>query len=741
MSSQENNLRIGIDIGGTFTDFVVFDPLTGEIVTFKLPSTPRNPADAVLLGLDQIGEQWAADSPSSGMLRDGHWNIIHGSTVATNALLERKGAVTALITTQGFRDVLQIRRQNRPELYNFAAQPEPPLIPEKLRLEINERVDYSGNILKNLNDSDIDDAIAKLSRPPTTDDKQRSVVGGQPSDVDSVAVCLLFSFANPKHEQRLTDKLRAAGFFASASHEILPEYREYERTSTTVVNAYVSPVLDRYLSKLETTIWPHSNPISKLQIPTSNPSTSLRTSLQIMQSNGGSISVKEAKTSAVRCILSGPAGGVVGCQFVGELALPSLPGLGDGVRVLTFDMGGTSSDVSLIDGDPKISTEAEVGGHPISIPMLDIHTIGAGGGSIAYIDAGGALRVGPQSAGADPGPACYGRSVDSGRWTVDSESRSTLPTPSYLLATVTDANLLLGRIPPDDFLGGAMPLYPDLAEEALSGAGKELGFTPVETALGVIEIANAHMERALRVISVERGYDPRDFTLLSFGGAGGLHAIDLARRLRIPDVLISPYASTFSAFGMLAADVIKDYTQTHMLSGDCPIEEIAAKFAPLIDKGSVDLRNEGIAEKHILLQQSLDMRYRGQSYELNIPFEENFIAEFHHAHRQTYGFDRSGGEIEIVNLRVRAVGQVPSPQIQSLPMKSADPSDALIEHRPVIFAEGTKEIPFYRGELLQPGNQLQGPVIVVRNDTTILIGDGDSAFVDQYLNLSIKIGY
>ncbi|MBC8504491.1 MAG: hydantoinase/oxoprolinase family protein [Anaerolineales bacterium] len=725
MTSQGNQLRIGIDIGGTFTDFVVFDPSTGKISSFKLPSTPHDPAQAVLLGLERISDQWTVNSPSSGMLGDGQWNIIHGSTVATNALLERKGAVTALITTQGFRDVLQIGRQNRPELYNFAARPEPPLIAEELRLEVNERVDYQGKIITKLEDDQIDQAISNIQSHTSSDQ----------SPVESVAIVLLFSFANPDHEKRITDKLRAAGFFASASHEILPEYREYERTSTTVVNAYVSPVLEKYLSKLE-------NAFSHDTDQSSNPSTSplgIRTNLQIMQSNGGSISVKEAKTSAVRCILSGPAGGVVGCQFVGELA--SSPGLGDGVRLLTFDMGGTSSDVSLIDGQPRITTEAEVGGHPIAIPLLDIHTIGAGGGSIAYIDAGGALRVGPESAGADPGPACYGSSVDGGRWTVDGETRSTLPTPRNLLATVTDANLLLGRIPPDDFLGGALPLFPDLAEEAITRLGKELGLTPVETALGVIEIANAHMERALRVISVERGYDPRDFILLSFGGAGGLHATDLARRLRIPEVLISPFASTFSAFGMLAADVIKDYTQTVMLAGDCPIEEIMTRFRPLIKNGNDDIRNEGIAEENILLQQSLDMRYRGQSYELNIPFEENFVAEFHKAHQHAYGYARPGGEIEIVNLRVRAVGQVPSPQIQSQPQGTSDPSIALIDQRPVIFTDGTKDIPFYRGELLQPGNQLHGPAIVVRDDTTILISAADSASVDQYLNLFIELGY
>ncbi len=703
--NSHSSIRIGIDIGGTFTDFVVFDPSTGEIETFKIASTSHDPAEAVLLGLGEIKKMVGNDI----LL-----NIIHGSTVATNALLERKGAKTALVTTRGFKDVLQIRRQNRPELYDFASRPAPPLVPEDLRLEVDERVDYLGSPIIELEDQNVDQIISKL----------QSTI--QQSPVESVAVVLLFSFVNPDHEQHITEKLRAQGFFTSASHEILPEYREYERASTTVVNAYVSPVLDRYLTKLETRFY------SNIQSTTSDsqPSTA---SLQIMQSNGGSISVNEAKSSAVRCILSGPAGGVVGCQYVGDLIQSPT----SNIKLLTFDMGGTSTDVTLIDGQPQITTEAEVGGHPIGIPLLDIHTIGAGGGSIAYVDAGGALRVGPESAGADPGPACYGKTEAGGPHKGKS---SLLSAVNQRLATVTDANLLLGRIPPDDFLGGAMPLYPQLAEEALKRVGDELRLSPIETALGVIEIANAHMERALRVISVERGHDPRDFTLLSFGGAGGLHAADLARRLHIPEVLISPYASTFSAFGMLAADVIKDYTQTVMLPGDCPPSVILERFTPLTLQGESDLLNEGLEKGDIALQPSLDMRYRGQSYELNIPFGESFIADFHQAHSNTYGYDRPNGEIEIVNLRVRAIGQVPSPQINPQPVADSNASSAFIDKYPVTFSTGSEIIPFYRGEALRPGNQIQGSAIVVLDDTTILIGQGDTARVDPYLNLVLEIG-
>jgi N-methylhydantoinase A len=717
-TSSNKKLRIGIDIGGTFTDFVIFDPASGNLDSFKIASTPADPSEAVLKGLAFINEQYSETSNQSSadrLLNIEHWDIIHGSTVATNALLERKGARTALITTNGFRDVLQIRRQERPDLYDFNTTPVAPLVPAEYRLEVNERVDSEGQVLTALDDTQLNELMDALNKAQTGDSGQRSEVNGQHSKIESVAVCLLFSFLHPEHEQCIAERLRAAGFFASASHEILPEYREYERTSTTVVNAYVSPVLDRYLSKLEKAL-SRQNKDDALKLPS--------TTLQIMQSNGGSISIGEAKTSGVRCVLSGPAGGVVGSQYIGQLTSSekTTTSSASNLQLLTFDMGGTSTDVALIDGEPHITSEAEVGGHPISIPLLDIHTIGAGGGSIAYIDAGGALRVGPESAGADPGPACYGKTEDG-------------------KPTVTDANVILGRIPANDFLGGVMPLYPELARAAISTLGAQLGLTATETALGIIEIANAHMERALRVISVERGYDPHDFSLLSFGGAGGLHAASLARSLRIPKVLIPPYAATFSAFGMLAADVIKDYTQTVMLPGESAQTEILKRFEPLMLNGKNDLLAEEIHADHIHIFPSLDMRYRGQSYEISIPFEGDYIAAFHRAHLHHYGYNRTEGDIDIVNLRLRAVGNVSSPQIAPHPIGDSEAGGAFIELRNVTFPTGDSDIPFYRGENLQPGNQIQGPAIVMRNDTTILIGKQDRASVDPFLNLILGIGY
>jgi N-methylhydantoinase A len=661
-------LRIGIDIGGTFTDFVVFFPESGNLETFKLLSTPRDPAEAVLQGLERIFTKHGTREAT----------VIHGSTVATNALLERKGARTAFIATRGFKDILQIGRQNRPALYDLFADPPSPLVPPELRFEVDERVDKDGTVLHPLGSAQVEELVEKLKS----------------ADVHSVAVCLLFSFLKPEHEQLIAEKLRDAGFPVSISSEIIPEYREYERASTTAVNAYVSPVLEKYLSHLEQDL----------------PS---ETRLRVMQSNGGNISPREARANGVRCILSGPAGGVVGARFVG--AIRESPQQG----IIGFDMGGTSTDVSLIEGAPQVTTESIIGGCPIRIPVLDIHTIGAGGGSIARVDPGGALRVGPESAGADPGPACYGKGN---------------------LPTVTDANVVLGRIPPEYFLGGQMPLDKGRAVEALSRLGGEFNLTAPQAALGVVQVANAHMERALRVISVERGHDPRDFTLLSFGGAGGLHAADLARGLGIPRVLVPPLASTLSAFGMLAADVVKDYTQTVMLPGDTSLSILEGLFAPLSARGQREVEAERVAVDHIHVERFIDMRYQGQSYELTVPFSERLAANFHDLHKSTYGYARDQASVELVNLRVRAVGYTDPPELFEQPLEGENTVTACIETRPVLFEDGEHATPFYRAEALRPGNLIAGPAVVVRADTTMLLGPSDSARVDGYENLLIEVG-
>jgi len=688
-------LRIGIDIGGTFTDFVIYDHSRSSIETFKTLSTPDDPAEAVLDGISRIVDQLGILKNSGVEIS---MRIVHGSTVATNALLERKGASTALITTDGFKDVLQIGRQNRPSLYDLFADPPSPLVPDELRFELDERVDCQGEVLKALDPTTMDGIIREL----------------QEKNVASVAVCFLFSFLYPKHEKVVAERLRSAGFFVSPSCEILPEYREYERISTTTVNAYVSPVLDGYLHRLENALHEGQH-ISYLQV---------------MQSNGGMIGLEEARRNGVNCILSGPAGGVVGAQFVSKLAFPYISRYfeedamaAEGkdipvqVRVITFDMGGTSTDVSLIEDAPRVTTDAVVGGCPIRVPILDIHTIGAGGGSIAYVDAGGALRVGPDSAGADPGPACYGKGE---------------------LPTVTDANLVLGRLSKGYFLGGEMKLDETRAKRAIKRLGDELGLSLIEAANGVVEVANAHMERALRVISVERGYDPRKFILLSFGGAGGLHAVALAHNMAIPAVLIPPLASTLSAFGMLAADVVKDYTRTVMLPGFAPWEELDGLFTSLLERGINDVRNEGIASKNIEVQRFLDMRYRGQSYELTIPFTRNVVAAFHDSHQRTYGFIRENAQIEIVNLRLHVVGKVPSPRILPEEEYNPDLTQAYLESRPVYIAADPIPVPFYRSEALRTGNHIDGPAVIVRSDTTVFIPPEYMADVDVYKNMIVK---
>ena len=686
-SGLSQSVRVGVDIGGTFTDFVVLHPENGRVRTFKLLSTPHDPAAAVLEGLGQMPELTQTD-------KGVELHIIHGSTVATNALLERKGASTALVTTQGFGDLLQIGRQDRPALYDFAADPPTPLVPGAFRFEVDERITAQGEILKRLELSELDKIISQLK------------AGG----IESVAVCLLFSFLHPQHERMIAKALRQEGFFVSPSCEILPEYREYERMSTTAINAYVSPVLDRYLSKLERSLstWSAAQP-----------------KLRVMQSNGGSISVSEARKSGVRCIFSGPAGGIVGARY-----LAGLTGDAKGVRsqtnLITFDMGGTSTDVSLISGELLVTTESQIGGLPIRIPVLDIHTIGAGGGSIAAVDAGGALRVGPQSAGADPGPACYahGRVFD----------------PSIHHPTVTDANLVLGRLAADHFLGGRMQLNPEHAYKSLAVISAALNINETQAALGVIEVANAHMERALRVISIERGFDPKDFTLMSFGGAGGLHAAQLARRLGIPYIIIPPVASTLSAFGMLAADVVKDYVRTVMLSGDEAKEILTQALAPMVEQGFNEVKGEGIPENDIILEEYLEMRYKGQSFELKVPLNEDYVATFHEIHQRTYGYSRVDAPVEIVNIRVRAVGKVTPPPLVPFPDTGPNGEHALIDRRMVRLSEMAIETAFYRGEKLRHGNRISGPAVILRADTTILLGISDQALCDPFLNLHIEVG-
>lgn len=650
---------VGVDTGGTFTDFVLIQD--GAVRIHKEASTPDDPSRAILNGLTALGvlERLAT--------------VVHGSTVATNAVLERTGARVGLITTAGFADALEIGRQTRPRIYGFQMRREPPLVPARLRLEVNERLDEQGRTLLPLDLESVDKAIATLKR----------------ERVDSLAICLLFSFVNPEHEHAIAERARAAGLHVSASADVLPEFREYERTSTVTLNAYVGPIIDRYLGRLESSLPAH-------------------TPLRVMQSNGGSISAATARREAARTLLSGPAAGVVGAAFMAAAS-----GFD---QVISFDMGGTSTDVALVSGAISETTEGSIGGYPMRLPMIDIHTVGAGGGSIAWFDTGGALRVGPASAGADPGPAAYGR--------------------GGVEPTVADANIVLGRLIPEHMLGGALRLDPDAATNAVASIARRLDLAPDAAALGMLRIVNAHMEGAIRVISVQRGYDPRDCALVAFGGAGPLHACELAASLRIPRVLIPPAAGVLSAFGMLAADVIKDYVRTVMLPLIGSDDTIAAALARLSEQGRRDLIDEGYADERISLERYLDMRYVGQSYELTIPFAEGagMASAFHRAHAQRFGYSDAREPVQIVNVRVKARGRVDTPPLPRQPEASAAESEPERLWRVAFSGAGGGlvwlDTPVYLRERLAPGVTLTGPAIVAQYDTTTVLPPGWSAKVN-----------
>lgn len=635
-------IRLGVDTGGTFTDLVRLD--ARGLSVHKVRSTPEDPARAILLGIAEL----MGDDPVS--------EIVHGSTVATNAVLERKGARVALVTTKGFEDVLAIGRQTRSELYNFMVRAKRPMIEAGLTLGVTERVDQHGVVLEPLQVEELDELAEKLRK-----------AGAQ-----CVAVCLLHSYANPAHEQEIAARLARAGFAVTTSHSVLPEYREYERFSTTVVNAYVTPMMSRYLTSLE---------------------EGLRgTKLHIMQSNGGSISAGEAKQSAVRTILSGPAAGAVGAQ-----ALARASGFD---RVILFDMGGTSTDVSLVNRQLGTTNESTVGDFPVRLPMLDIHTVGAGGGSIAYIDRGGSLRVGPRSAGAEPGPVCYGKGEE---------------------LTVTDANLLLGRLDAEYFLGGRMPIDTSRAIEYALKFAEKLQISPTRLAEGIVQIANANMERAIRAVSVQRGYDPRDFALLAFGGAGGMHACEIADTLEIDTILVPELAGVLSALGMLLADVRKDYIQTILKAANAvTVEELEEYVAPLVERAKLEMTAEGFAQNDIAIERSLDMRYQGQAYEINVPLTPAYIEDFHNGHQRLYGHSNVSRMTEVVNVRVDAAGITqrhvfPAAEAVSRPF----PMPATT--RQVWFGEGFWETAIYHRDQLLPGMESVGPAIVSGGESTVVI--------------------
>ncbi len=659
---------VGIDVGGTFTDIAILQD--GRLSIHKLPSTPHDPSVGVCQGIQEIDA--------------GEAEYVHGSTVATNALLEGKGGRTALITTLGFEDVLEIGRQSRAELYNLDLERPPALAPWELRFGLPERVDYTGAILEDLTPEAVATLMSLLNE----------------TSVDGVAVSFLFSFLNSSHEEMLLAALRQLpnAPFISISSRVIPEFREYERTSTVVVNSYVGPVMAHYLEQLE---------------------KSLGRGLRIMQSSGGSITARLAAEQPVRTILSGPAGGVVGAFHLGRQA-----GFPD---IITLDMGGTSTDVSLCPGRIKETTSATLGGYPISVPMIEIHTVGAGGGSIARVDAGGTLAVGPESAGADPGPACYGKGEQ---------------------ITVTDANLVLGRLRPAQFLGGRLPLDRHRAAELIGRLAGQIGASVPETALGIIRVVNANMERAIRTISLERGYDPRRFTLVPFGGAGPMHSCELARELGIPRVLIPTHPGILSALGVAIADVVKDYSRTVMLRGDdLQPARLEEEFHGMEGQAREELRREGLPVEQMSSRRFLDARYVGQSFELTIDcpplnrrsgLRRSIANSFYQAHRQRFGYADRNEAVEIVNLRVKLELAAEKPASEPHPSSAGGVSAAEIGEAEVVFREGPLTTSLYDREQLTCGHRVVGPALLLQLDTTVVVPPGWGGVVDPWGNLVLE---
>ncbi|WP_022670016.1 hydantoinase/oxoprolinase family protein [Hippea alviniae] len=654
---------IGVDTGGTFTDFI-FKTDDGKWGVYKVLSTPHNPAEAVLEGISHVAKK-------------GKFKVIHGSTVATNALLERKGAYTAFITNKGFEDIIEIGRQNRKRLYDLFYKRDEMLVPKELRFGLSCRVNKDGEIIQQIDDGELEALVKKI----------------EDAKAEAVAVCFLFSFLNPQHELKVKKAISRLGLPVSLSHQILSEFREYERASTTIINAYVSPKMKRYITNIVDEIGNNE--------------------LRIMQSNGGSISATTAMEESVRTILSGPAGGAVGAFEIGKMA--------GYTKLITFDMGGTSTDVSLIDERLPLTYESEIAGFPVKVPMIDIHTVGAGGGSIAYIDAGGSLKVGPESAGADPGPICYGKGEK---------------------ITVTDANLYLGRLIPDFFLGGNMKLDRERLDGYFKAMAKSIGMDEFELAEGILTVANTSMEKAIRVISVDRGYDPREFVLFSFGGAGGMHAVFLARLLHIPKVFVPNNPGILSAIGMLLADIVKDYSQTVMLKDNqTTFENLKELFEPLEEKGVQDLLKEGIDIKNIKLQRFLDMRYLGQSYEITVDFKEDYLELFHQMHRRSYGYSDEAKTVEIVNIRLRAVGSPDKPTFERIPKTEREQNeDAILGYRDAMFNRQFYRTTVVDRNKLLAGNIVEGPAIIVEYSSTIVLPSGSVATVDEFGNLIIETG-
>ncbi|MET0503181.1 MAG: hydantoinase/oxoprolinase family protein [Candidatus Binatia bacterium] len=682
--------RVTVDTGGTFSDFVFFNEATGEFSITKVPSTPKEPFQAVLNGVKELIDQGGAAKDVSF--------FCHGTTVGTNALLEEKGARTGLLVTQGFRGIYEVMEQTRgygPATYDLFFEKPRLLAPPYLTEEIPERVDFRGNALQPIDTEASLEAVRRLKK----------------KDVQSVAVCFLFSFLNPAHELKIKE-IFAKEFpeaRLSLSCEVLPQIREFYRMSTTVINAYIAPVMASYLSRLE-------GRLRELGVTTPK--------LYIMQSNGGVSTFDGSAKKPVATVLSGPAGGVIAsmgtCERVGIK------------NIITFDMGGTSCDVALIhEGNPVITTQGKISQRPISLPMLDIHTVSAGGGTIARIDAVGGLQVGPDSAGADPGPVCYDRGGEN--------------------VSITDANLVTGVLDPDHFLGGRMKLNKQKAERLLEDKiAKPLGLSLLEAADGILKIIHAKMEEAIKAVSSQRGYDIRDFTLVAFGGGGPMHAGRMALDLGIPSVLVPLTPGVHSALGLLMSDVKHDYVRSKLAGLDeLDLNEINAMFGQLTEQAKSDLRAEGFTDNEIRIDAFLDLRYAGQGYELTVPCPmpplkktdlELMRQRFDTQHEQASGHKAETEPVELVSLRLISYGLVPQAKLSPGKATGRTIEQAKTGERKVYFGEqhGAANCRIYSRDLLEPGHEITGPAIIEQLDTTTVIHPEQEATVDEYKNLIVR---
>ena len=685
--------RLGVDVGGTFTDLALWDDATGRVAVLKIPSVPHDPAEGILAGLSAITDR-------EGVPRSALGFVAHGTTVATNALLEKKGARTALITTRGFRDLLEIARQKRPDLYDLQADKPAPLVPRHLRLEVRERLLPDGTVLEKLQAGEVLtvlDALAMLAEPGTEGDA-----------LEALAVCFLYSFIDPTHERQVAVQARHRfpGCYVSLSSDVSPEFREYERLSTTVTNAYLGPLISRYVRRFD-------DEVRRLGVPGAP---------YINQSNGGIISVAAAGAHPVRTLLSGPSAGVMGAAWVARDA--------GFASLITFDMGGTSTDVARVEqGEPIIASERMVAGYPVRIPTLEIESVGAGGGSIARVDSGGALRVGPESAGAHPGPACYGQG-------------GTRP-------TVTDANVVLGRLSATHLLDGGMKLRPELAARAVEEIASGLGLSAVEAARGVVSVVQANMLAAIRLVSVRKGYDPRAYTMVAFGGAGPLHAAALARDLGIRQVLVPPAPGILCALGLLVEPLRLDLVRTRVqLLDSLARSEIDPQFESMEAEALAWLDRESVEPTRRHVVRAFDMRYLGQNFELTVAAPPSWgegLAGLRRAflleHERVYGYSAEDEAIQVVALRLTALG-APEPlgRPELGPARSPEPDEARIGERAVYFEEaaGFVPTPIYRRQRLCAGHRLAGPAVVEQMDSTTIIPPGQVGLVDERANLLIR---